>query len=282
MNVWNLALAAAFIATAASGTFYIMAGNVSRFGDPSALSPVKSKDRARNMAIARSMMGISFAFIAVASAGLLSMFLRHDFRFEYVVNNSSRGLDNIYLVSAFWAGQEGSLLLWALFSGFFGCMLMLTARKNEESSMPWYALAHLVILAVTLRMSPFTMLAEPAADGIGLNPLLMNPWMAIHPPIIFAGYAAIAAPYALAMGALTRKDYHGWVPVATGSADLVSYMSPESKIRNIDIAAGTAMIREAGGEVLDSVHSPINMGLDVTIRDRFYASCDRKILEELR
>ncbi|MCL5803663.1 MAG: hypothetical protein M1529_07585 [Candidatus Thermoplasmatota archaeon] len=70
--------------------------------------------------------------------------------------------------------------------------------------------------------------------------------------------------------------------VATGSADLVSYMSPESKIRNIDIAAGTAMIREAGGEVLDSVHSPINMGLDVTIRDRFYASCDRKILEELR
>ncbi|HOA14865.1 MAG TPA: cytochrome c biogenesis protein CcsA [Bacillota bacterium] len=215
MNVWNLALAAAFIAAAASGAFYVMAGNISRHGDPSALSPVKSRDRARNIAMARAMMGTSFALVAVASAGLLSMFLRHDFRFEYVANNSSRGLDNIYLVSAFWAGQEGSLLLWALFSGFFGCMLMLTAKKNEESSMPWYALAHLMILAVTLRMSPFTMLAEPAADGIGLNPLLMNPWMAIHPPVIFAGYAAIAAPYALAMGALVRKDYHGWVPVAT-------------------------------------------------------------------
>lgn len=70
--------------------------------------------------------------------------------------------------------------------------------------------------------------------------------------------------------------------VATGSADLVSYMSPESKIRNIDIAAGTAMIREAGGEVLNSGHSPMNMGIDVTIRDKFYASCDRKIMEDLR
>ncbi len=70
--------------------------------------------------------------------------------------------------------------------------------------------------------------------------------------------------------------------VATGSADLVSYMSPESKIRNIDIAAGTAMIREAGGEVLDSGHKVMNMGLDVTLRDKFYAACDRKLLEDLR
>jgi len=70
--------------------------------------------------------------------------------------------------------------------------------------------------------------------------------------------------------------------VATGSADLVSYMSPESRIRNIDIAAGTAMIREAGGEVLDSNHLPLNMGLDVTLRGKFYAACDLDILEELR
>ncbi|WP_393971642.1 hypothetical protein OXIME_000213 [Oxyplasma meridianum] len=70
--------------------------------------------------------------------------------------------------------------------------------------------------------------------------------------------------------------------VATGSADLVSYMSPESRIRNIDVAAGTAMIREAGGEVLDSDHMPLNMGLDVTLRGKFYASCNKDLLEELR
>lgn len=205
MNIWDLLLWAALAATIGSGISYAAASGRS----PLARKGAKGRNDATKTG--RILMLTSLVLLLAASAGLLTMFLKHDFRYRYVVYNSNRGLDSLYLVSAFWAGQEGSLLLWALFSALFGCLLMFTSKDQEESVMPWYALAQASLMIVAVRMSPFTMLAEAAADGVGLNPLLLNPWMAIHPPIVFAGYAAITAPFALAMGALTRKDYKGWI-----------------------------------------------------------------------
>ena len=215
MNIWDLTILAALIATAGSGIAYVLAARMAGTNEASSLSKAKAKEHSNALKAGRLLMAGSLVFLLIASAGLLSKFLGHDFSYEYVAHNSSRGLENIYIVSAFWAGQEGSLLLWALFSAVFGCLLLLTAKKHEQTAMPWYALSQTMLLVVALRMTPFAMLAEPVADGLGLNPLLMNPWMAIHPPIVFAGYAAIAVPYALAMSALSRKEYQSWAPIAT-------------------------------------------------------------------
>ena len=213
MNFWDLLLVMAAVATVGSGISYAMAARISV--GASSLSAAKAAAHRKAIGLGRLFMSASLALLLAASAGLLSMFLGHDFSYEYVARNSSRGLENIYIVSAFWAGQEGSLLLWGLFSAIFGCLLMLTAKKHEDTAMPWYALAQAMLLLVVVRMTPFTLLAQVPADGAGLNPLLMNPWMAIHPPIIFAGYAAIAIPYALAMSALTKKEYSSWVAIGT-------------------------------------------------------------------
>lgn len=213
MGFWNLLLVLAAASTVGSGISYAMAARISV--GASSLSAAKSLSHRKALGLGRLLMAASLALLLAASAGLLSMFLRHDFSYEYVARNSSRGLENIYIVSAFWAGQEGSLLLWGMLSAVFGCLLMLTAKKHEDTAMPWYALAQAMLLLVVIRMTPFTMLADVPADGAGLNPLLMNPWMAIHPPIIFAGYAAIAVPYALAMSTLTKKEYSSWVGIGT-------------------------------------------------------------------
>ena len=215
MNTWDFMILASLVATAGAGVFYAMAAKAAGGRGPLALSSSRRKGVSRDITYGRALMALSFVTLVIASVGLLSMLLRHDFRFEYVVNNSERGLEGIYLVSAFWAGQEGSLLLWGLFSALFGCLLALTSKDEEPYAMPWYALTQAALLLISFRMSPFRMLDTAASEGMGLNPLLRNPWMAIHPPIVFAGYAAIAAPYALAMGALTKKDYKGWVAAGT-------------------------------------------------------------------
>lgn len=138
-----------------------------------------------------------------ASALLLRAILGDDFGLEYVASYSSKDLNPIYKLSVFWAGQQGSFLLWLLIHGLAGCWLAFKGRM-ESGGMAAYLLLQALLTALVLGKSPFLPAVEIMEDGVGLNPLLQDPWMAVHPPIIFIGYALLAVPLAYSAGALHR------------------------------------------------------------------------------
>jgi cytochrome c-type biogenesis protein CcmF len=153
------------------------------------------------------------AGVVIASAFQMRNILTHQFQYEYVASFSDRSLPTLLLFSTFWGGQAGSFLLWALWSVLFGLILMWGLRRSswEPFVLTPYLLVTLCITALTWATGPFNMLPEPPVDGNGLNPLLQNYWMAIHPPILFTGFTTMAGPFAFAVAALWKRDYDGWV-----------------------------------------------------------------------
>ncbi|MEW6622937.1 MAG: cytochrome c biogenesis protein CcsA [Bacillota bacterium] len=148
--------------------------------------------------------------VAVGSFYLLHALLTHKFELVYVFNHTGLSLPTKYLVSAFWAGQEGSLLFWALCSSFIGLILIHRKYRLLAPLMTLFSMGQSFLLLFLILESPFTLQAVTPADGLGLNSLLMDPWMVIHPPIIFIGYALFMAPCVFAMAALWKKDFHEW------------------------------------------------------------------------
>src|SRR5881398_2439865 len=161
----------------------------------------------------------SFGATAVASAVLLAALARHDFSFQYVAEHTSRELPLGYTLTAFWGGQEGSLLLWLLVLSGYSVAAVLTARRAGREVLAWVVPVLALVgtfFAVVLVFvaSPFATQAA-AADGAGLNPSLQNPYMAVHPPMLYLGYVGLTVPFAFAMGALlARRTDERWI-VAT-------------------------------------------------------------------
>jgi len=147
----------------------------------------------------------------LATAYLFYLFFNHDFTVKYVFEYSARSQPFFYLLSAFWGGQEGTYLLWLLFSALFGYVIICKAGRYANYAMVIYSLVNLFFLAMLVKLSPFTLLQFHAENGAGLNPLLQDPWMVVHPPAVFMGYAASAVPFAIAMAALILNDYGDWV-----------------------------------------------------------------------
>jgi cytochrome c-type biogenesis protein CcmF len=165
-----------------------------------ALRKRRLADSARNALVA------SFGSTAVASAVLLLALIRHDFSFTYVAKVTSAALPTGYTISAFWGGQEGSLLLWLLVLTGYAALAVVLGRRRAPDLVVWVvpvlagisaAFAWLVVGVA----SPFATQAAPA-DGLGLNPSLQNPYMVAHPPALYLGYVGLAVPFAFAMGAL--------------------------------------------------------------------------------
>jgi len=156
------------------------------------------------------------ACLAAASAMLMAAILLHDFRFEYVIGYSSRDLPAIYLVSAFWAGQAGTYLLWALLGALIGFPLMRRGAWEPAAVMTAYVptVGFLVSLMLNPEGNPFRLAAHVPPDGRGLNLLLQDPWMASHPPLVFLGYAAMTVPAVLALVALWRRTGDAWLAPA--------------------------------------------------------------------
>ncbi|MDL2123300.1 MAG: cytochrome c biogenesis protein CcsA [Deltaproteobacteria bacterium] len=155
---------------------------------------------------------VSFAaFMTIASIHLMLLILNHDFTYSYIVQYSSRDLALEYLISSFWAGQEGSFLLWVLLGSWLGLLLMFRARKMEQHVMLIYNLNNIFLTILLIKQSPFNRLLFPPPDGQGLNMLLQDPWMVIHPPIVFLGYAAFAVPFAYAVTAMWKRKYDAWI-----------------------------------------------------------------------
>lgn len=171
---------------------------------------------------ARLCTWLSAVAAVLASAFLMALIFGNHFDIAYVASYSSRELPDIYKFSAFWAGQQGSFLLWLLIHAIVGCILC--REKITSFGMSAYMLIQSLITILVLAKSPFLPQETAVENGIGLNPLLQDPWMAIHPPIIFLGYAMLAIPLAYSVGALLQtpssKDWlepaRKWALIAWG------------------------------------------------------------------
>lgn len=175
---------------------------------------------------------------------LFFMLFNHYFEYQYVWQHSNKEMDMKYILSCFWEGQEGSFLLWTFWNVVLG--LFLKKRMNEEWEAPVMAVFSLVqVFLASMIMgiyigdykigsNPFLLLREhpdfnhlpfvqsiiqnanylAKLDGRGLNPLLMNYWMTIHPPTLFLGFSATLLPFAFAIAALWNKKYTDWQNMA--------------------------------------------------------------------
>ncbi len=161
----------------------------------------------------KGLLTTAMAASAAAATLLLVALLGSNFWLDYVVRHTSRDLPMIYKVAAFWAGQEGTVLLWTLL--LEAVALGLLETRNRALQVPAATALAAMMFGFTLLLvvrSPFAAVTDGVpADGHGLNPLLRNPWMVVHPPVLFLGYALLAAPFALALAAFGRGESDDWV-----------------------------------------------------------------------
>ena len=216
---------------------------------------------------------LSATFVIAASIILLNAILTHQYQYKYIFDYSGKGLSIGLLMSTFYAGQQGSFMLWTLFTAIVGIILLNYTSKRgdlEQRVMLIFTLtlAFLLVMVSPLLKSPFNYIwaqptfislkkinpiylsstflqghifQEPGStqafvklnsnlvailqasgitlkdfiiDGKGLNPLLQNFWMQIHPPILFLGFALSTVPFAFALSALLKDDYKEWISQA--------------------------------------------------------------------
>src|SRR5213595_1781558 len=159
----------------------------------------------------------TLAMVVLASLGLWTALLTHDFSIKYVASFTSANLPKVYTITAFWGGQSGSLLFWALILSIYSAIALYTNRTRNRELMPYVsgtlALILLFFLAtICLGSNPFERLVFIPIDGRGLNPQLQNPGMAIHPPNLYLGYVGTSIPFAFAIAALlTRRLDAEWL-----------------------------------------------------------------------
>jgi len=149
----------------------------------------------------------NFVILGVASLCLWYLLLTDQFLVEYVAGYSASDIPTRFKFTAFWGGQKGSLLLWAIVLSFFSFLVAVQNRHRNRDLMPYVAAVLLgtigfFMILLNFATNPFETLNFVPEDGQGLNPLLQNYYMIIHPPVLFAGYVGMAIPFAFAMGAL--------------------------------------------------------------------------------
>ncbi len=229
-----------------AGRFFVVLSLVASFlGVATYFKAAESKDEPGEKSWKR-IARISFITHAVSVFAifftLFYIIHSHYFEYAYAWEHSSIALPVYYMISCFWEGQEGSFLLWMFWHAILGVILLFSAGKWESRVMAIVCLAQVVlstmILGVeigpwfTLGSSPFELLriAKPELldipilatvgkanylsviqDGTGLNPLLQNYWMVIHPPTLFLGFASSIVPFAFVIGALWKREYDSWI-----------------------------------------------------------------------
>jgi cytochrome c-type biogenesis protein CcmF len=159
----------------------------------------------------------TLAFVILASLGLISALLRSDFSVRYVASYTSANLPTPYKISAFWAGQSGSLLFWTLVLATYAAVAVWLNRRRLPELAPYVtgtlsAVTLCFLLVTAFGSNPYERLSWLPPDGRGMNPQLQNPGMAIHPPNLYFGYVATAVPFAFAVAALiTRRLDAEWL-----------------------------------------------------------------------
>jgi len=199
--------------------------------------------------LGRIAFGIHGASILGIFITLFYLIYTHQFQYNYVWEHSSKDLAPQYMIACFWEGQEGSFLLWTFWNFIIGAVLIFNAKKWEGPVLTVICFAqvmlssmllgitdlsifgHLVHLPLKLGSNPFILLRQAFPDlplfdkpdytaallnrdGRGLNVLLQNYWMVIHPPVLFLGFASTIVPFAFAMAGIYKKAYGDWVKPA--------------------------------------------------------------------
>jgi cytochrome c-type biogenesis protein CcmF len=177
------------------------------------------RGRRRLLDSAANALVAAFAAAGIASLVLFAALATRDFSFEYVARSTSRELPMGYTLAAFWSGQAGSLLLWLLVLTGSASVAVGLNRGLVRDVLPWAVpilggVAAFFAILLVFVASPFATQAAPA-DGAGMNPSLQNPYMMIHPPMLYLGYVGLTIPFAFAMAALaSRRVDERWI-VAT-------------------------------------------------------------------
>lgn len=181
----------------------------------------------------------SFAIHTLAVIGifvvLFYLIFNHRFEYKYVWQHSSRALPVHYIISCFWEGQEGSFLLWTFWHAVLGGVVIATGKKWENRTMTILSAMQIFLAAMLIGLyffdyklgsSPFVLMRDENVgapifsrpnyleflqDGRGLNPLLQNYWMVIHPPTLFLGFAATLLPFAYTLAALWQRNFDSWI-----------------------------------------------------------------------
>ncbi|WP_054970948.1 cytochrome c-type biogenesis CcmF C-terminal domain-containing protein [Alicyclobacillus ferrooxydans] len=179
--------------------------------------------------LSRVSMAVQFACVALSSVGLLYLLITTNLNFSYVVDYTSRGLPLVYRIAAFWGGDAGSLLFWSLVLTLYGMVVSFSRHEDSDRMLP---VVSLIVTLVTLfyvivmnvGANPFDRLPHPAAMGNGLNPLLQNPGMTVHPVNVYLGYIGFTIPFAYAVaGLVLNKTDATWLRV-TRRWTLVSWL----------------------------------------------------------
>ncbi|PCJ65662.1 MAG: cytochrome C biogenesis protein [Bacteroidetes bacterium] len=219
------------------GHFFVVLALISALF--SALFYVRAKEeKCSERTIGRILFGIHTIAVFGIFITLFKIIQGHYFEYAYAYEHSSLDLPLRYMISCFWEGQEGSFLLWIVWNAILGVILVFTAKKWERGVLAIVALCQVVLTAMllgvnffdiyTLGSSPFELLRDKmhapifesanylknVVDGSGLNPLLQNYWMVIHPPTLFLGFALTIVPFAFAITSLFYKEHRAWIKPA--------------------------------------------------------------------
>ncbi len=157
-----------------------------------------------------------WVMVTAASATLVYSLVAGDFHYAYAAGHSNHSMPTLYKFTAWWGGQEGSILFWSWLLATYAAIVVLQNRRRHREFMPYVVAILSSIQAFFLFLNaflvnPFQILAVDRAivtapDGLGLNPQLQYPAMAIHPPMLYLGYVGFAVPFAFAMASLIAKQ----------------------------------------------------------------------------
>ena len=169
------------------------------------------RNNAALMSVARSATFGQFFFVAISFVCLTVAFVNSDFSVLYVANHSQLALPTLYKVSAVWSAHEGSLLLWLLLlAGWTAAVAKFSAGVPERLIARVIGVLGLLsvgfLLFALLTSNPFERLIPAAMDGADLNPLLQDPGLAIHPPLLYVGYVGFSVAFAFAIAAMIGGD----------------------------------------------------------------------------
>ena len=159
---------------------------------------------------ARRAIYALLGLLLVAMVLLEAAYVRSDFSFELVAQNSSTDTPAFYKLTAMWSSQAGSLLLWVFLLSLFSSAVLFLTRRRLRDITPYATavlggVAAFFLFLMLFYASPFTTLADAPAEGSGLNPLLRHPAMMFHPPMLYTGYVGFTIPFAFAVGALLKR-----------------------------------------------------------------------------
>lgn len=194
-------------------------------------------EKANWLKFARGAFFVQFASLLFVFGILYYLCSNHYYEYLYVYKHSSKELEPKYLLACIWEGQEGSFMLWSIWHCVLGSVVIFTAKKREALVMTVVNAAQFFLIMMILGVylfgtrigsSPFMLTRNELEgpifsqanylsfikDGIGLNVLLRNYWMVIHPPVLFLGFASTLIPVGFAFSSLIKKDWGGWVKAA--------------------------------------------------------------------